>query len=87
MPACEICGRSEGNERIDRFGGRLNDHVPLGAVERCGVCGRLACPDCLHEVECCFVDADDHADEPDWSPPGWCVAGRHGTMTTYRRVE
>ncbi len=76
-PVCEICRRAEGCTD-DRSG--VCDGVPLGLVERCDTCGRLACPDCLHEADCCFVEMDDHADDPHWSPPGWRVThvGEHG---------
>jgi hypothetical protein len=41
--------------------------------------GRLACPDCLHESDCCFADSDDHAADPDWAPPGWHIAAVTGS--------
>jgi hypothetical protein len=65
---CDVCGRNEGAE-IDRSGGY--DGIPLGPIEKCETCGRHACPDCLHESDCCFDDAEDHVAEPDWSPAGW----------------
>jgi hypothetical protein len=69
MPAtCEICGRPEGCT-LDLGG--LEDGVPLGPVTLCDLCGRRACPDCLHEADCCFDDADLHADDPLWAPRGW----------------
>jgi hypothetical protein len=62
-PVCEVCGRPEGDES--------DGPPPLGALEKCDVCGRLVCPDCLCEADCCFLDAEDHADDPAWAPPGW----------------
>jgi hypothetical protein len=69
-PACEICDRREGSllnlgeERLPPFdlsvGGvhvpplENSDRVPLGAVTQCPECGRLSCPDCQHERDCCF---------------------------------
>lgn len=37
----------------------LHDEVPLGPVEECEDCGRLACPDCMHERDCCSMDDPD----------------------------
>lgn len=33
------------------------DGIPLGPVTECPDCHKLACPDCMHEADCCF-DAD-----------------------------
>lgn len=55
IPTCQICDRAEGST-IDRCGNE--DGSPLGAIERCPTCGRLACPDCRHEADCCFVEID-----------------------------
>lgn len=65
---CDICGRAEGSE-LDRCG--EPDGVPLGPLERCETCNRLACPDCLHEADCCFAEAEDHKGDPEWAPLGW----------------
>jgi hypothetical protein len=66
---CQICDRLEGSTK-DRDD--AEDGVPLGPVEKCDACGRWACPDCMHEADCCFADAEDHADDPKSAPPG-CV--------------
>jgi hypothetical protein len=60
---CEICGLPEGDtsDGLD----------PLGPMETCPLCGRRACPVCLSEADCCFLEADDHEDDPTWAPPGW----------------
>ena len=71
MSGCEVCGRKEGAE-VDVAG--FPDGVPLGPIEECETCGRKACPDCLHEADCCFVELGDHSNEPDWSPAGWVKA-------------
>ena len=60
---CAVCGLSEG-DTSDGLG-------PLGPVERCETCGKLACPVCRHEADCCFEDEADHADDPAWAPKGW----------------
>lgn len=67
---CSICDRPAGS-LLDRFG--IPDGIPLGPIQRCDICGRNACPDCMHESECCFVEVDEHVHEPDWAPPGWRV--------------
>ena len=76
MPAkrkyeCHVCGRKEGSTK-DRCGS--DDGSPLGQVEKCGTCGRRACPDCMHEADCCFADADGHQDDSTWAPPDWRLA-------------
>lgn len=63
---CRICGRYAGSTK-DRCG--EEDGVPLGPIEQCPTCKRWACPDCMHEADCCFVEEDEHG--PDWCPPGW----------------
>lgn len=78
---CEICRRQEGAE-VDRCGEA--DGVPLGPIEPCETCGRLACPDCRHEADCCFAGAEEHRDEPDWAPTGWVRSDR---PSEYVRVE
>jgi hypothetical protein len=69
---CSICGRVKGST-LDRCGfpDDSPNAVPLGPIRRCATCGRRACPDCLHESDCCFADSDDHAADPEWAPPGW----------------
>lgn len=82
MHNCEICGRAEGSTK-DRCG--VEDGVPLGAVERCDLCEQLACPDCLHENDCCFVEADDLEDDPTWSPKGW-IRTKAGDCNEWQRI-
>ena len=84
MPSvCEVCGRQEG-AMIDRCG--EYDGIPI-VLERCDLCKRLCCPDCLGEADCCFVDEDEHADDPHWSPPGWRIVKRDGHLTEWRRID
>jgi hypothetical protein len=78
MTTCSICSRPEGSTK-DRCGNE--DGVPLGPVGPCEVCGRLTCPDCQHEADCCFAEADDHMDDPLWCPVGWEIHEIH-----YQRV-
>lgn len=52
--ACEVCGRRAGYAPLNRFGEPdLNPDTPLGPIMECSTCGLMACPDCLHESECC----------------------------------
>jgi hypothetical protein len=76
---CSICGRVKGST-LDRCGfpDDSPNAVPLGPIRRCATCGRRACPDCLHESDCCFADSDDHAADPEWAPPGWHIAAVTG---------
>lgn len=53
---CESCGRREGCTR-GRDG--REDGVPLGELEKCSDCGRMACPDCHHEGDCCTLEVDE----------------------------
>ena len=79
---CQVCGRKEGTTK-DRCG--QEDGIPLGRLEKCDLCGKWACPDCLHEMDCCFDDED-----PDNPPPGWRVAsrtGRRGEIVVYERID
>jgi hypothetical protein len=66
-----VCERLEGDMH-DRCG--QYDGVPLGRLEKCDWCGKWACPDCLHEADCCFdwywEIANEEAGEP-VAPPGW----------------
>jgi hypothetical protein len=58
-----VCFRPEGG---------VSDGPPtLGALERCDLCGRLACTDCLGEADCCFAGWEDHRNDPNWAPKGW----------------
>ena len=74
---CEVCGRYAGTrDEIDRFEPSDPRHevppldaTPLGSVEECSLCGKFACPDCLHESDCCFADADEKP--VGWAPDGW----------------
>ena len=68
---CEICGRKQGSTK--NVVGE-EDGVPLGPVEKCATCKRWACPDCEHEADCCFAEADDHSADPTWAPRGWRLA-------------
>jgi len=70
---CRICYRFAGSQK-DRCG--EYDGVPLGPIKQCPTCKRWACPDCMHEVDCCFVEADEHTGERDWAPPGWRITKR-----------
>ena len=67
---CVICDRQAGSTQ-DRCG--VEDGIPLGPVEPCGDCGRMACPDCTHERDCCFAESEEHEDDQNWAPPGWTV--------------
>ena len=80
---CEICGREEGST-VDRCG--VEDGIALGAIEPCETCGRWACPDCLHEADCCFVEEDEHSDEPAWSPPGWMLVQSENGWKQWHRL-
>ncbi len=83
---CSICDRPTGS-LADRDG-ELDEWAPLGPVTRCPTCKRLACPDCLHEAECCFVEADKHWQESKWTPKGWRMVDRiPGLVPYYERVE
>ena len=71
-PRCEVCGRSPGPCRIDRFGeADPNPDTPLAPLLKCSACGLWVCADCWHECECCLRDAGSHEDDPDWAPSGW----------------
>ena len=73
---CQVCGRKPGAKKWDRFGDPdPNPQTPLGSLQRCRTCGLWACPDCWHEVECCFRGEDEHEDDPNWAPPGWKRVG------------
>lgn len=52
LPACAFCERRQG-DMTDVAGFPAPNSVPLGPVEPCGRCGRMACPDCEHEGDCC----------------------------------
>lgn len=69
---CEVCDRKQG-DTTDRTGSPDNDKVPLGAVTKCDVCARWACPDCLHEADCCFSEEFDqvYGEKAGEAPPGW----------------
>jgi len=69
---CQVCGRKPGARKLDRFGDPdPNPQTPLGSLQKCRSCGLWACPDCWHEVECCFRDEAEHENDPNWAPPGW----------------
>ena len=69
---CQACGRKPGARRLGRFGDLdPNPQTPLGPLQKCRSCGLWACPDCWHEVDCCFRDEAEHEDDPNWAPPGW----------------
>jgi hypothetical protein len=79
MTKCRICGRKEGSTK-DRCG--EEDGVPLGPVERCPTCKRSACPDCLHEADCCFLGHEGGA-----APRGWYLRTVKDGVTEYARME
>ena len=69
---CQVCGQKPGARKLDRFGDPdPNPQTPLGSLQKCRSCGLWACPDCWHEVECCFRDEAEHEDDPNWAPRGW----------------
>lgn len=80
---CEVCGRKPGT-LLNRD---LYTKAPprLGPLTQCDLCGLWACPDCLHEVDCCFRDADAHDKDRAWAPPGWAVESDDGVMITFQR--
>jgi hypothetical protein len=82
-----VCERAEGST-LDRGG--EDDGIPLGPVEPCSLCGRMACPDCSAdnggEADCCFLEEDDYADDPNWAPPGWFRVPSSGDWKEYRRI-
>jgi hypothetical protein len=80
---CQICDRTEGSTK-DRGGDE--DGVPLGPVTKCDTCGRWACPDCEAEADCCFVEVEDHANDPTWAPPGWRVSKYSDSGVEYERT-
>jgi len=49
---CANCNRKSGMTNRNRFGEREANSM-LGPILVCPKCKRLACPDCLHEGECC----------------------------------
>jgi len=50
-PCCAVCERPEG-DLTDGFG-RKDGLAPLGPLSPCIVCGKMICPVCAHELECC----------------------------------
>ena len=60
---CACCDLPEGDDR-DGLG-------PLGPMETCDLCKKRVCSVCFHEADCCFAEADDHAEEPNSAPYGW----------------
>lgn len=61
---CDVCGRREGNRTTNRFGGPdMNPDTPLGPVTKCPACESMACPDCLHEQECCEMVEEAESEE------------------------
>ena len=78
--ACDVCQRKPGTTK-GRCGEKTDSR--LGPLERCPLCKLFACPDCLHEAECCFIDEDAHMDNPTWAPPGWTRT----SPEEYRRIE
>ncbi len=67
---CSVCNRRQGCTKD--LGGH-EDGIPLGPVTKCDPCGRWACPDCLHEADCCFTDYTEGEGGlfSRESPPGW----------------
>lgn len=81
---CDVCGRKCGtlNDRCN-FPPRFPEQEePLGEIEWCDLCGKAVCPDCLHEADCCFEDAEDLSRDPQWAPRGW----KRTSATEYRRI-
>lgn len=74
---CHVCCRKEG-DKVD-LSGRY-DGVPLGAIEKCDTCGHWACPDCLHEADCCFGEEFENTGA---TPAGWEKVNE----TTYVRQD
>jgi hypothetical protein len=81
---CAICGRDEG-VKVDRCG--RYDGVPLGSLAKCPTCRRLACPDCLGEDDCCFVDHELRGGDETEAPPGWEMVTEAGGTIVYQRME
>ncbi len=83
---CQVCGRREG-VTVDRCGNE--DGLPLGRLEKCVLCGKWACPDCLAEADCCFGD-DELKTTIDHPPNGWKYAGEdrsHPGFVVFERIE
>jgi hypothetical protein len=79
---CEVCDRLEGSTK-DRC--NEEDGTPLGAMELCPTCGKWACPDCIHEIDCCFSNVD-FVNGVIKAPPGWTVwKNFSGGRVEYRR--
>lgn len=87
MTSCEICEREQGS-LLDRCGQKDAEEVPLGPIEKCSLCGRWVCPECSAdnggEADCCFMDLDEHDDDPSWSPFGW---RREPGSRTFHRLD
>ena len=87
---CVICGRAPGcvNDRCNHPPSYGKTPEPLGDLGPCPTCGKIACPDCEHEADCCFELADDHRSESGWAPHGWEHVGKnaHGG-DEYKRSE
>ena len=60
-PDCNVCGRAPGSREPP-------GDEPLGPLDKCPLCLRWACPDCLHEAHCCCFEGND-PDGP--APYGW----------------
>lgn len=73
---CAICDRRCGSllDRCHEPPRPGDEEVPLGEIVRCELCGKAACPDCLHECECCF----DGIEPGDPAPSGWELAAKSG---------
>ncbi len=63
-PTCCFCERKEGamNMRFEPL--RDEDTMPLGPVEKCPECGRMSCPDCQHERDCCAMVSNSSPEAP-----------------------
>ena len=77
MIACQVCGRRPGSLKgrecdCGLFPSQVCDHpdedYALGELSLCSVCGRLRCPDCEHEMDCCFIT---EATVDSEAPDGW----------------
>lgn len=77
---CEICDRKPGDTN-DRCNEPTYDQVPFGPLEQCDLCQKWACPDCLHEADCCFEDEEDAG-----TPRGWRLVEENEHGCTYERI-
>jgi len=81
---CAVCGRRAGSVGVDVAGAPDGSVTPLGRVTRCPDCHQWACPDCLHDRNCCDGLAEDAATDalPDIVPTDGTIfcARCHGSI-------